>query len=81
MLSCDDVVGFILASTLATYVSGGKMLNAGNTAGRRLKLGATFSRAYWVVFYYLMGNKGVQYSEVLLGVAKLAKYGETCVGN
>jgi len=80
VFSGDDLVGFILAFTRETRASGGHMLDASDAAGGWLELAGTDCRVYRVVFPYLMGKAGIQHSQVLLDVAKLAKYVKRCSG-
>jgi len=80
VFSRDDLAGFVLAFTRETRTSGGNMLDASDAAGRWLELTGTDCQVYRAVFPYLMGKVGTQHSQVLLGVAKLAKYVKRCLG-
>lgn len=69
---------FILAFLRETRTSEGKMLKADDATGRWLELTGVDCQVYRSVFPYLMAKAGAQRSQVLLGVAKLARYAETC---
>lgn len=79
MFSRDDLVGFILAFARETHKSGRNMLDASDAAGRWLEFAGTDCGVYRVVFTYLIEKAGTQHSQVLLGVAKLARYANRCV--
>lgn len=70
----------LFASTFfrETNVNEGKMLKPNDAVGRWLELAEVECGVYRVVMPYLMSMAGTQHSQVLLGVAKLAKYAATC---
>lgn len=55
------------------------MLKADDATGRWLELVGVDCQVYHPVFPCLMAKTGAQHSQMLLGVAKLARHAETCV--
>jgi hypothetical protein len=78
VLSRDDIVRFVLAFFRYTNSSEGNVEQARDAAGRWLELAGLDCRVYHRVFPHLMAKDGSQHSQVLLGVAKLAKYVRSC---
>lgn len=74
----NDLALFASTFFRETSVSEGKMLKPSDAVGRWLGLAEVDCGVYHVVRPYLMDKKGIQHSQVLLGVAKLAKYAAIC---
>lgn len=74
----DDLARFGAAFFRDTNVRDGKMLEPNDAVGRWLDLAEVECGVYHAVAPYLMGKKGAQHPQVLLGVAKLTKYVGKC---
>lgn len=74
----NDLTPFASTFFRETNVSDGKMLKPSDAVGRWLELAEVECGVYCVVMPYLMSMAGTQHSQVLLGVAKLAKYAAIC---
>lgn len=74
----NDLARFVSAFFRDTNAHDGKMLEPNDAVGRWLELAEVECGVYRVVMPYLMSMTGTQHSQVLLGVAKLAKYAAIC---
>jgi len=74
----EDLKRFAGTFYRETETMEGKMGRPSEAAGQWLGLATVDCGVYRAVAPYLMGKAGVQHPQILLGVAKLARYFETC---